>query len=147
MVGSELRLLTLGRLALVGPAGEVDPSLTKRRRKLALLAVLALARRPMSRDELVEMFWGGQPEERARHSLSNTLSHLRRVLGREAVSAHGAVVELATEDRLSVDAIDLVEAAARKDDGQTIALYEGPFLAGVYVDGSPTFEQWVSGER
>ena len=147
MAVSELRLLTLGRLALVGPVGEVDPSLTKRRRKLALLAVLALARRPMSRDELIEMFWGGQPEDRARHSLSNTLSHLRRVLGRDAVPAHGAEVELAIGDRLSVDAAELAEAVAKKDDAQTIALYGGPFLAGVYVDGSPSFEQWVAGER
>jgi Flp pilus assembly protein TadD len=36
------RLVTLGRLALVGPGGQEDESLAKRRRKLALLAVLAL---------------------------------------------------------------------------------------------------------
>ena len=59
----ELRLTTLGRLALIGAEGDADPSLASRRRKLAVLAVLALARRPLSRDQLAEMFWGGQPEE------------------------------------------------------------------------------------
>ena len=145
--GSELRLVTLGRLGLLGTSGDADPSLTKRRRKLALLAVLALAKRPMSRDELIEMFWGGQPEERARHSLSNTLSHLRRVLGRDAITAHGAEVELATTGRLAVDARELADAASAKDDKAVLALYGGPFLAGVYVDGSPSFEHWVAGER
>ena len=64
------RLVTLGRLALIGPAETLDPSFAKQRRKLALLAVLALARRPLARDYLIEMFWGDQDEERARHSLS-----------------------------------------------------------------------------
>ena len=144
---SELRLITLGRLALLGPAGDADPSLSKRRRKLALLAVLALAQRPLSRDMLTEMFWGGQPDDRARHSLSNTLSHLRKVLGRDAITAHGSDVELSAEHRLSVDVLELMEAAAARDDSRVLELYGGPFLAGVYVDGSPTFEQWVAAER
>src|SRR5687768_2403167 len=75
------RLVTLGRLALVDAAGRDDESLRKRKRKLAVLVVLALERRPVSRDTLVDMFWGEQEEERARHSLSDALSHLRRVLG------------------------------------------------------------------
>jgi DNA-binding SARP family transcriptional activator len=142
-----LRLVTLGRLGLVGPSGDADPSLSARRRKLAVLAVLALARRPLSRDQLTEMFWGGQPDGRARHSLSNTLSHLRRVLGRDAISAHGTEVELLVEDWLEVDALAFAEAIGRRDDAGAVQLYGGPFLAGVYVDGSATFEQWVAGER
>ena len=90
----ELRLLTLGRLALVNAGGDADPSLSARRRKLALLAVVALSRRPLSRDYLAEMFWGNQPEERARHSLSSTLSHLRRVLGRDAITLATPVMSM-----------------------------------------------------
>ena len=59
---NRLRLLTLGRLTLVGSSGEEHESLAKRRRKLALLAVLAMARRPIARDTLVEMFWGAEDE-------------------------------------------------------------------------------------
>src|SRR5919199_4297074 len=79
--GNDFRLITLGRIALVDPRGEEDATLSKRRLKLALLVVLALARRPLSRDYLIEMFWGEQDEERARHSLSDALSHLRRGVG------------------------------------------------------------------
>src|ERR671939_1649306 len=95
--GNNFRLITLGRIALVDLRGEEDATLSKRRLKLALLVVLALARRPLSRDALVEMFWGEQDEERARHSLSDALSHLRRVLGRDAVTMHHADVALADD--------------------------------------------------
>src|SRR3712207_6680039 len=88
--GNSFRLITLGRIALVAQRGEEDDSLSKRRLKLALLVVLALAMRPLSRDVLVEMFWGDQDEARARHSLSDALSHLRRVLGRDAISTRQA---------------------------------------------------------
>ena len=141
------RLLTLGRIALVPPSGKGDETLNARRRKLALLAVLALADRPMSRDTLVEMFWGDQEESRARHSLSDAISHLRRVLGRDAIVASRAEVELAPRAPLAVDAIEFADAVAAKDDARALALYAGPFLDAVFVDGSATFEQWSTRER
>ncbi len=141
------RLLTLGRLALLGPAGEEDAALGKQRRKLALLAVLALARRPMTRDALVEMFWGDQDELRARHSLSEALSHLRRVLGRDAIAARQADVALADELPLDVDALELTDRFERRLYGEAAALYGGPFLDGVYVTGSTSFEHWADGQR
>ena len=65
MRDNDFRLLTLGRLALLGPAGDEVPELNTRRRKVALLAVLALSGpgdipRPVSRDSLLERFWGDQ---------------------------------------------------------------------------------------
>src|SRR5690348_15567233 len=86
------RLLTLGRFALVSASGD-EESLSRRRRKLALLCVLALASRPYSRDVLADLFWGEEDDERARHSLSDALSHLRRLLGREAIATRCANVE------------------------------------------------------
>src|SRR5687768_1860264 len=94
MAAVAFRFITLGRLALEGAGGEVE-ELGKRRRKLALLAVLALSKRPLSRDTLIDLFWGEEPEERARHSLSDALSHLRRVLGRETITSHSDEVSLA----------------------------------------------------
>src|SRR3712207_8580392 len=103
----------------------LDPSFGRQRRKLALLAVLALARRPLSRDYLVEMFWGDQDEERARHSLSDALSHLRRVLGRDAIAVRQAEVALGEEARLAVDAIELADAVAAREHERAVALYAG----------------------
>ncbi len=144
---NHFRLITLGRLTLVGPTGEEDASLAKQRRKLALLAVFATARRPLSRDALVEMFWGDQDESRARHSLSNALSSLRRTLGTKAITTREAEVALSSDATLSVDALELASLVEGREHGRAAALYGGPFLEGCYVDGSSTFDQWMSRER
>ena len=141
------RLLTLGQLALIASDGSEDVSLATRRRKLALLAVLATAGRPISRAVLAEMFWGDQDEERARHSLSDALSHLRRVLGRDAITARQTDVWIAPDCRLTVDALELTAAAAARDSTRVVGLYGGPFMEGVCVSRSCTFEQWAVRER
>jgi DNA-binding SARP family transcriptional activator/tetratricopeptide (TPR) repeat protein len=144
---SRFRLVTLGRLTLIGAAGEEDISLAKRRFKLALLSVLAMARRPLSRDALLEMFWGDHDESRARHSLSNALSSLRRALGQRAITTRDADVALASDLPLDVDALELADAVEEKDFARVVELYGGPFLDGVHIDDSPAFDQWVSRER
>jgi DNA-binding SARP family transcriptional activator/TolB-like protein len=140
-------LVTLGRLTLLSPDGDASESLAKRRLKLALLAVLALAKRPLSRSTLAEMFWGNQDESRARHSLSDALSHLRRELGRRAIATHGGEVSLAPDAPLVIDASLFVEAAETHDLPRAAALYAGPFLDGVEIEAGPSFEQWVTRER
>ncbi len=141
------RLVTLGQLALVASDGSEDASLATRRRKLALLAVLATAGRPLSRAVLAEMFWGDQDEERARHSLSDALSHLRRVLGRETIASRQTDVWIAADCKLTVDTLELTAAAAARDTARVVDLYAGPFMDGVSVPRSCTFEQWVARER
>jgi DNA-binding SARP family transcriptional activator len=59
------RLMTLGRLALVDAHGREEPTLASRRRKLAVLAVIAEARRPLRRDTLIDIFRGERDEARA----------------------------------------------------------------------------------
>jgi DNA-binding SARP family transcriptional activator/tetratricopeptide (TPR) repeat protein len=145
--GNRFRLLTLGRLTLLNAAGDEDASLAKRRRKLALLAVLAMARRPISRATLLEMFWGEQDEARARHSLSNALSSLRRALGQQSITTRDADVALATDAPLDVDALDLGDAVETGDFARAVELYGGPFVTSVYVDDGPSFDQWVTRER
>lgn len=141
------RLITLGQLALIASDGSEDASLATRRRKLALLAVLATAGRPLSRAVVAEMFWGDQDEKRARHSLSDALSHLRRVLGRDAITARQTDVWIAPDCRLTVDALDLTAAAGARDAARVVGLYGGPFMDGVCVPRSCTFEQWAVRER
>ena len=140
-------LRTLGRLELLGPDNRKEPSLATRRRKLALLALLALNGRPLSRDRLVNLFWGDHPEERARHSLSDALSHLRRVLGPEAITARQIEVGLAEDVPLTVDLRELAVAAAAHDWPRVLALYGGPFLDGVYIGGTSDWEHWVLSQR
>lgn len=147
MRGKRFRLITLGRLTLLGEAGEEDTSLARRRAKLAVLAVLAMARRPVPRDTLLEMFWGDQDEARARHSLSNALSSLRRTLGPRAVTTREADVALVSDAPVDVDALELGDAVEAQDDARAIELYRGPFMAGAYGGEGPSFEQWLTRER
>lgn len=141
-------LLTLGRLALLDVDGREEPSLTARPRKLALLAWLALRPgRRATRDRLIGIFWGGRDADRARNSLSDAISHLRRVLGREAVLSRGDEVLLAEHASLVVDALEVVEAAAAGDHARVMALHVAPFLDGVYIDDAPEFDDWRERER
>jgi DNA-binding SARP family transcriptional activator/TolB-like protein len=141
------RLVTLGRLTLVDATGEIDQALAKRRRKLAVLAVLALSRRPVSRERLVEMFWGDEEEARSRHSLSDALSSLRRVLGPDSIATRQLDVSLSPGFPLTVDAAELIQAAERRDHGRVVALYRGAFLGCGGLADSTAFEDWASGLR
>ncbi len=140
-------LVTLGRMRLLGSAGEEEESLTKRRLKLALLALLAVSRRAIPREVLVDTFWGDQDEENARHSLSDALSHLRRVLGKDAIAGRAAEIRLKDDAPLTVDALELATAGGRADHIRVVELYHGPFLDGVHVERSARFEDWVTKER
>jgi len=151
MLEKGFRLVTLGRLMLCPPTGRVVEGLDElnaRRRKVALLALLALRRRSISRDTLLEMFWGAQDEARARHSLSDAVSHLRRVLGRDSIIATRSELSLAGDIPLIVDALEFAERAASAEERlQAIASYGGRFLEGVYVAGSSSFENWAAKEQ
>jgi len=144
----DFRLLTLGRLTLLGDEGDpAADALRRQRRKLAVLAVLALAREPVPRDSLLDMFWGEHDESRARHSLSEALSHLRRVLGPQSITARGTEVELDAAAPLGADARDLAEAVAAECWGDAVRLYGGPFLDGVHPGDSTRLEAWIDQQR
>lgn len=141
------RLVTLGTLALRSPEGDEDATLARRRFKLALLAVLALAGRPVARDALIALFWPEQDEARARHSLSDALSHLRRVLGPRAISTRRAEVALSDDAALEVDAIAFAAAVDANDDERAVSLYRGPFLEAVHLSASHALEDWCARHR
>ena len=145
-VAARHRLITLGRLTLLGPDGAEDASLGTRRRKLAVLAYLALRNRPATRDHLAALFWGGRDDARAKNSLSDAISHLRRVLGRDTIVSRGEEIAFVPSDALSVDALELRDAVDASDWPRAVALYSGPFLDGVHVDDACDFEQWRASE-
>ncbi len=140
-------LVTLGALALLDHAGRPAMPLSRHPRKLAVLTVLALARRPVARDLLVGQFWGERQERLARHSLSDALSEIRQLLGPDAVSARGDTVALAPDAPLVIDAVAFQAACGVGDRARAIALYGGPFLNGVFLKDAPDFELWSANER
>ena len=143
---TRFRLQTFGRLALFDATG-AEHALTKRRRQLAVLAYLSLSSRPVSRDTLATLFWGEEAEERARHSLSNSLSALRGALGRAAIDLGRFEVALSPDAPLDVDMREVARAVEAKDWRGVLSRVTGPFLDGVFVEGSNQFEDWLSAER
>ena len=141
------RLQTLGRLTLTVVDGETESVAEIRPRHLAVLAVIALSTRPISRDALVEMFWGGEDESRARHSLSNALSGLRGVLGAEAITARRDTIALSEDARVEVDTVQFTSAYEAGDDARAVGVYGGRFLDAVHVPDAPEFDDWASRER
>jgi DNA-binding SARP family transcriptional activator/tetratricopeptide (TPR) repeat protein len=139
------RLVTLGGLVLLDESGEVVPSLGPR--NLALLAYLALATKPLSRDHVAELFWGDRDEDRARHSMREALSKLRQLLGPESIPLRSDRVTLGASVPLSVDARTLIAAFTAGDTKKVVELYGGPFLDGVHAGGSRSFEDWSDAER
>lgn len=142
----QFQLVTLGRLVLLDGTG-AEHEITKRRRKLAVLAYLAMADRPVPRETLAAVFWPEEDEARARHSLSNALSSLRGVLGRAAIELGRFEVALTAEAPIEVDIRTVARAAAAQDWPTVLQRVTGTFLDGVFVEGSHAFEEWTATAR
>ncbi len=116
------------------------------RKALAILAITAVERRPIARDELAAMFWPEADDEAARGALRRTLSTLRASLGGRWFTADRNRVELRGDD-VWVDAWVADERGALDaptDLAATAALYRGEFLAGFGLRDSPTFDDWLA---
>lgn len=122
------------------------------RRERALIAYLALSpRQRQSRERLATLLWGNRMEESARHSLSQTISVLRRALDDQA-----GVILVKDSDPLTFDiagvTIDAVEFERLIADGSraaietALALYRGELMAGLSIKVGE-FDDWLEGER
>ncbi|MEX0874613.1 MAG: BTAD domain-containing putative transcriptional regulator [Actinomycetota bacterium] len=114
------------------------------RKAIALLAYLAVARRPSGRDELAAMLWPDSDHVRARAALRRTLSALGTALGGAGLRTDGDAVSL-DRDGLWVDIDEFRTLAARDDVDslvQAVDLARGDFLAGFGLRDSESFDDW-----
>jgi serine/threonine-protein kinase len=140
---TSVRLTTFGGLALARDGAPVP----EQRRRLALLAILAAAlERGATRDVIIAHLWGDSTEERARHSLDQALTELRKSYGRDVVVRAGAGLRLNGEI-VGSDVADLVDAARHGRWEEVVRLYGGPFLDGVHLGDGIELEEWIEGER
>jgi DNA-binding SARP family transcriptional activator len=118
----------------------------------ALLAYLALRPgRPHSRETLIGLLWGNASEQRARHSLRQTIFGLRKVFAR--AKSRGLVVR---GDAIAFDpAAVVVDALEFRRQLRTctpraleaaVALYEGALLKGLHI-AEEAFDEWLGAER
>ena len=116
------------------------------RKATALLAHLALADRPRSREALCGLLWPGHDPDRARGALRRTLSTLRTAVGEEWIDTNGDSIALRRGPGLELDVGRFRELAT---DGASlerlsdaVALFSGDFLEGFSLRDSPEFDDW-----
>jgi len=135
------------RISLLGPPRiEVDgrPLVVDTRKAIALLAYLAVVRRPIARDSLVELLWPDADPDGGRGALRRTLSVLRAALSGAWLDVDRRQVSL-VDDRVDVDVTRFRAAAASVDRAllaDAVAIYRGDFLEGFGLRDSATFDEW-----
>lgn len=108
----------------------------------AVLCLLALARDPMTRDDLAAYLWPESTPERAKGSVRQALHVIRKTLGSEALSGEGGHLFLAA-GALVVDLYRLDDALDRHDPADAHASWNGgPFSAFSLAD-APEFNRWA----
>ena len=132
----------------------------------ALLAFLLIeAQHPQRREKLAGLLWPEQSEKVARHSLSQALLKLRQAIDPQnrLIVADRHTVGLRAMAEIELDAAvfttllqqcqthqhaqpNLCESCMLKRE-TAVALYKGPFLAGISVADAPPFEQWLTQQR
>lgn len=148
-----IRIRMLGPLAIELNGSPIE--LPASRKACALLAYLALTRRPVARSRLCELLWDGAAND-PRGELRWCLSKLRGVLDdsvRRVVVARDDTVTL-RPDGWFVDALEI--AAAMHDrieslDAERLLvlcdLYGGELLEGLALERCPEFNLWLTSQR
>ena len=140
-------------VSLLGPPRvkrDGDPVTFDTRKAMALLAHLALAERPRSREALTEFLWPGREIDHARGALRRTLSTLRKSIGPDRVETTRASIALARGGDLELDVRRFRRLLA--DDADEAALTEavefsrGAFMEGFSLRDSPEFDHWQIAE-
>ena len=146
------RLLLLGPLQVIQNRAQLP--LPPSRKVRALLAYLALAPRPVTREKLCELLWDVADDPRS--ELRWCLSKLRPLIDAPTTTrliADRQRVRI-DADSLDIDAISLARSAqmtltsGSPGDFQSLrALFRGDFLEGLSIDRAPLFDNWLAGQR
>src|SRR5918994_1845476 len=116
------------------------------RKAMALLAHLALAERPRSREALCSLLWPAHDIDRARGALRRTLSTLRKGIGEQWIDTAGdsVVLQWGPGLELDVERFRALAADGASEDrlGEAVALFSGDFLEGFSLRDSPEFDDW-----
>lgn len=140
-----LQLKLFGSFELTGPEGRIAFPSAK---LSACLAYLAMASKPVPREQLTELLWGSHFEEQARQNFRQALARIRKAIGSEAVTADDRSVQLdpfhITSDIQRFQS--LVQSAGVDELRAAIGLIDGDVLAGIDLHEA-AWEEWLSGER
>lgn len=128
--------------------GQELPKLPDRPMRAALLAYLAVERE-VSRERAINEFQKrGEPPDKTRHRLNQTLHVLRSDIeagggSTDWVRSRGSVIGVS--DDVSTDVLRFEKAASDGEDEEALRIYGGEFLEGRdTLRDAPHFEPWVS---
>ncbi len=138
-----LRLKTLG-LPSVTLDDEELTALPGKPVTFGVLVFLAVEREA-TRDRLVSFFWPESSQEKARHTLSQTIYEIRQNVGETWVESAGNTVRFAESGW--VDCTQFLELTESARHSEAVELYDGPFLEGVHLAQTHPFEEWVERYR
>lgn len=123
-----------------------------RKKSLALLAYLAVTRRPESRDTLATLLWPDQPPAPSSGYLRTALYDINTVCPDRLLEADRQTVRLANHMSLDVDVwkfYDLVGGRDRERPptdrsrlAEAVGLFRGAFMSGFSLRDAPPFEDW-----
>jgi DNA-binding SARP family transcriptional activator len=146
------RVLLLGPLQVIQNGAPLPQPPSRKVR--ALLGYLVMAPRPVTREKLCELFWDVADDPRS--ELRWCLSKLRPLVDRPTTTrliADRKQVSIETNS-LDVDALSVARRAEKTLVGSLpseirslLDLFRGDFLEGLSVDGAPSFENWLAGQR
>ena len=147
---SVIHLRTLGRFELVAGEAPAIRVVAAQPKRLALLAYLALGSPTGAhrRDSLLALFWPELNTEESRRALRQALHAIRQVLDEGALESRRDDQVAIASDRGWCDVVAFERALEAQQLEVALALYQGPFLGGVFIsDVSADFEQWVGNTR
>jgi DNA-binding SARP family transcriptional activator len=146
------RVLLLGPLQVIQNGSPLPQPPSRKVR--ALLAYLAMAGRPISREKLCELLWDVADDPR---------SELRWCLSKLRPLVDGPTTKRLIADRrqihieaasLDVDALlvarhtqTTLKSGSPGDLRSLLDLFRGDFLEGLSVERAPSFENWLAGQR
>ncbi len=121
-----------------------------RRKNCALVYYIAAHHAPLSRDQILTLFWPDTERSSAQQTLRTMLHDIRNRLGRDNILVEKDRLSLSPEVR--VDAREF--AAGLKANfselyslADTVSLYRADFMDGFTLSDSPEFDEWVESER
>jgi predicted ATPase/DNA-binding SARP family transcriptional activator len=121
----------------------------KSRKTLALLGYLASESQPVPRDFLADLFWPDLAEDRSRNNLSQALHNIS-TLWSGCFVADRQTIQFCCPTSTWLDIKVFDELVARGEVSSLVMaadLYRGEFMAGMYLDDCPEFEQWLRLEQ
>ena len=152
METASLSVLLLGPLQVIQSGTRV--SLPPSRKVRALLAYLAMAPRPVTREKLCDLFWDVADDPKG--ELRWCLSKLRRLVDGPTTTRLIADREQVWIDTnsLYVDALFVARnthktltSGSPSDLRSLLDLFRGDFLEGLSADRAPSFENWLASQR